>query len=133
MNTPSKLICLLAAALLSPLAHAGKDITFTIPVKLEKMDPLVSSVIVVCAVGNDQTPTLVMNASNTAAVTGGAYQGNLSATLSIPDDKLGLVKKWNCSLRLGATGVNGLSAIDTYGQHWTKAAPGAVADQSGNF
>ena len=133
MNNAPKLICLLALALLSSLAHAGKDITFTIPVKLEKMDPLVSAVMVVCAVGNDQTPTLVMNPSASAVVTGGAFQGNLSTTLSIPDDKLGLVKKWNCSLRITATGVNAWSAIDTYGQHWTKATPGFVADQAGNF
>ena len=132
MNTISK-FALIALLSLAPLAHAGKDVAFNIPVKLEKMDPLVSSVMVVCIVLNDQNQSLATAMSPGAAVQNGAYQGNHAATVNVPDDKLGLAKKWNCSLRIMATGGNLWFAIDTFGQHWTKASPGAVAEQSGNF
>jgi hypothetical protein len=132
MTTPSKL-ALLVLLTLAPLAHAGKDITFNVPVKLEKLDPLVGSLMVVCGVLNDQNQVLTMATSPTVAVQNGAYQGNQAITFNIPDDKLGLVKKWNCSLRIMATSGGNWFAFDTYGAHWTKASPGAVAEQSGNF
>lgn len=133
MNTFAKFALLLSAALAAPLAHADKNITFNVPVKVEKMDPLVSTVVVMCNIRSEQNNESLAGSSNSATVSGGAYQGTLAVAVTVPDAKLGLAKKWKCTLRLGATGYDGLSLANNPNHHWAKVNPGAVTEHEGNF
>ena len=80
---------------ISPLAYADKAITFNVPVKLEKLDPVVNGFFVSCGVFGDG-PQIVYNSSPTTPISNGAYTGIVMTTLTIPTAEVAKVKK--CSL-----------------------------------
>ncbi|MCY7388357.1 MAG: hypothetical protein LH481_09880, partial [Burkholderiales bacterium] len=69
-----------ALAAISPLAHADKAITFNVPVKLEKLDPVVNGFFVSCGVFGDG-PQIVYKASPTTPISNGAYTGVVMTSL----------------------------------------------------
>ena len=132
---PLKLLPLFALLLgLSPLAHADKTITFNVPVKLEKLDPQVTGVLVYCYVhGNAANQSFnIPKGSNTSPVVNGAFNGNLSVAINVPTADMGKVDHWSCVLRLAGPGSIG-SGINSPGHPWTTVVAGATATVSGKF
>ncbi|MBL8515809.1 MAG: hypothetical protein JNM76_02475 [Betaproteobacteria bacterium] len=134
---PIRIVLATLLSMFSLLAHADKTITFNVPVKLEKMDPLVNGVFVMCSVSggaaNPGWQIIKTSMATTTPVVNQAYTGIISVPLTIPTADLGKPATWSCALRLTtATTPTGVG-LNTAGVAWSTVAAGSVGQVSGNF